>query len=148
MTAGHRVLARTEAPPGHALEEPLVMAVSQGQSPLRPQGCTRGEGRWRHRIPSGTRTIIRLTAPLSFPSLATALSPPPNCHITRWFPFRRPICRTTARRSTDTRGDVGQQHHDIGRYLLRSLHRHLEFACGLELILGRNYGGNNLFFSP
>jgi hypothetical protein len=125
------------------------MAVSPGPGPLRPEGCTRGEGRWRRRVPSGTRVIISLTAPLSFLSLATALSPPPNCHITRRFPSRRPIHRTAAWRSTGTRGGgVGEQHDDIDRNLLRSLHRHLEFARDLDLVLGRNNGGNDLSFSP
>ncbi|KAK1643530.1 hypothetical protein QYE76_061335 [Lolium multiflorum] len=62
------------------------MEVSPGPGPLRPEGCTRGEGRRRRRVPSGTRTIISLTSPLSFLSLTTALSPSPNCHITRRFP--------------------------------------------------------------
>ena len=116
---------------------------------MRPEGCTRGEGRWRRRVPSGTRVIISLTAPLSFLSLATALSPPPNCHITRRFPSRRPIRRTAARRSTGTGGgDVGEQHPDISLNLLRSLHRHLEFCRELDLILDWINGGNDLFFSP
>ena len=40
------------------------------------------------------------------------------------------------------------QHRDIGRNLLHGLHRHLDFARGLELVLGRNNGGNDLSFSP
>ncbi|KAK1648501.1 hypothetical protein QYE76_066306 [Lolium multiflorum] len=32
--------------------------------------------------------------------------------------------------------------------MLRSLHRHLDFARELELFLGRNNGGNDLSFSP
>ncbi|KAK1628619.1 hypothetical protein QYE76_002934 [Lolium multiflorum] len=102
------------------------MAVSPGPGLLRPQACTRGEGRRRRRVPSGTRAIITITAPLSFLSLATALSPPPNCHITRRFPSCRPIRRTAARRSTGTGGgDIGDQHRDIA-HLLRNFHRHLE----------------------
>ncbi|KAK1647031.1 hypothetical protein QYE76_064836 [Lolium multiflorum] len=120
------------------------MEVSPGPGLLRPEGCTCGEGRRKHRVPSGTRAIISLTAPLSFLSLATALSPP-NCHITRRFPSRRPIRRTAARRSTGTKGgDLGEQHRDIGRNLLRSLHQHLDFARDLELVLGRSNGGNDL----
>ncbi|KAK1682965.1 hypothetical protein QYE76_043813 [Lolium multiflorum] len=102
------------------------MAVSPRPDPLQPEGCTRGEGRRKRRVPSGTRAIISLTAPLSFLSHVTVLSPPPNYHITRWFPSCRPIRRTAARRSIGTGGeDVGEQHRDIGRNLLRSLHRHL-----------------------
>ncbi|KAK1613086.1 hypothetical protein QYE76_036759 [Lolium multiflorum] len=125
------------------------MAVSPGPGPLWPESCTRGEGRRRRRILSGTRAIISLTAPLSYLSLVTAVSPPPNCHITRRFPSRRPIRRTDAGRSTATGGgDVGDQDLDIGRNLLRSPHRHLVFARDLELILCRKNGGKSLSFSP
>ncbi|KAK1618660.1 hypothetical protein QYE76_024177 [Lolium multiflorum] len=125
------------------------MAVSPGPGPLRQKGCTRGEGRRSRRVPSGTRAIISLTVPLSFLSLATALSPSPNRHITRRFPSRQPICRTHAGRSTTTGGgDVGDRDLDIGRNLLRSPHRHLVFARDLELVLGRKNDGKDLSFSP
>jgi hypothetical protein len=125
------------------------MAVSLEPGLLWPEGCTCGEGRRKRRIPSGTRAIISLTTHLSFLSLATSLSPPPNCHITRRFPSHQPIRRTAARRSTGTGGgDVDEQHHEIGRNLLHSLHRHLEFGPELDLVLIRNNGGNDLCFSP
>ncbi|KAK1612456.1 hypothetical protein QYE76_036129 [Lolium multiflorum] len=127
-----------KAPPGQALEERRNGSFS-GAGPLRPEACTRGEGRRRRRVPSGTRAIISLTAP-SPSSHSTALSPPPNCHITRRFPSRRPIRRTAARRTATGGGDVGDRDLDIGRNLLRSPHRHLVFARDLELVLGRKNG--------
>ncbi|KAK1651368.1 hypothetical protein QYE76_069173 [Lolium multiflorum] len=125
------------------------MAVFPGSGPLRPEGCKRGEGRQRRRVPSGTRAIISLTAPLSFLSLATALSPPPNYHITRRFPSRRPIRRTDAGRSTATGGGyVGDEDLDIGRNLLCRPHRHLVFVRDLKIIFYRKNGGNDPSFSP
>ncbi|KAK1678602.1 hypothetical protein QYE76_039450 [Lolium multiflorum] len=57
------------------------------------------------------------------------------------FPFEP----DAARRSIGTGGGgVGEQHRDIGLNLLGSLHRHLEFARDLELVLDRNNGGSAL----
>ncbi|KAK1697805.1 hypothetical protein QYE76_014502 [Lolium multiflorum] len=48
------------------------------------------------------------------------------------------------RDSVIDRGDVGEQHWDIDRNLLRSFHQHLEFARDLELVLGRNMATEKL----
>jgi hypothetical protein len=118
-------------------------------SPLSRKGCTRGKGRRKRLVPSGTRAITSLTAPLSFVSLASSLSPPQTVTSPRRFLYRRPIYRTTARRRSRTGGgDDSEKHHDIGRNLRRSLHRHLEFRNELDLVLDRNNGGKVLFLLP
>jgi hypothetical protein len=126
------------------------MAVSVELGPLLREDCTRGEGRRKCHVPSGTHAITSLTAPSpSSHSRPHSHPPPPNCHITRRFPSSRPIRRTVARRRTGIRGgDDGEQHRDIGRNLLRGLYRHLEFGYEQDLVLDRNNGGNDLFFSP
>jgi hypothetical protein len=42
------------------------MAVSPGPDPLRPEACTRGEGRWRRRVPSATCAIVASPLPSPF----------------------------------------------------------------------------------
>ncbi|KAK1626872.1 hypothetical protein QYE76_001187 [Lolium multiflorum] len=106
----------------------------------------RGEGRRRRHVPSGTHAIIRLTAPLSFLTVTTALSPPQTVTSPGGSPSAD---QSAARRITATGGgDVGDEDLDIGRNQVRSPLRHLVFARDLELVLGRKNGGNNPSFSP